>query len=80
MTTSETRDVLLWCTGLNYAVLLVWFGAFVFGHEWMYRIHGRWFKFPLETFDAIHYAGFAVYKIGIILLNLVPLIALSMVS
>ena len=80
MTTNETRDILLWCTGLNYAVLLVWFGAFVFGHEWMYRIHGRWFKLPLESFDAIHYAGLAVYKIGIILLNLVPLIALCMVS
>lgn len=80
MTTNETRDVLLWCTGLNYAVLLVWFGVFVFAHEWMYRIHGRWFKFSLETFDAIHYAGLAVYKIGIILLNLVPLVALYMVS
>ena len=80
MTTNETRDVLLWCTGLNYAVLLVWFGVFVFAHEWMYRIHGRWFKLPLESFDAIHYAGLAVYKIGIILLNLVPLIALCMVS
>ena len=80
MTTNETRDILLWCTGLNYAVLLVWFGVFVFAHEWMYRIHGRWFKFSLETFDAIHYAGLAVYKIGIILLNLVPLIALCMVS
>ena len=80
MTTNETRDILLWCTGLNYAVLLVWFGVFVFAHEWMYRIHGRWFKFPVESFDAIHYAGLAVYKIGIILLNLVPLIALCMVS
>jgi len=80
VTTNETRDILLWCTGLNYAVLLVWFGVFVFAHEWMYRIHGRWFKFPLESFDAIHYAGLAVYKIGIILLNLVPLVALYMVS
>jgi len=80
VTTNEIRDVLLWCTGINYAVLLVWFGVFVFAHDWMYRIHGRWFKFSLETFDAIHYAGLAVYKIGIILLNLVPLIALYIVS
>ncbi len=80
MTTNEMRDVLLWCTGLNYAVLLVWFGVFVFAHDWMYQIHGRWFKLSLGTFDAIHYAGLAVYKIGIILLNLVPLIALYRVS
>ena len=80
MTTNEIREVLLWCTGLDYAVLLIWFGVFVFAHDWMYRIHGRWFKISLETFDAIHYAGLAVFKIGVILLNLVPLLALYVVS
>ncbi len=46
----------------------------------MYRMHTRWFRLSVETFDAIHYAGLAVYKIGIILLNLVPFIALCLVS
>src|SRR3974390_2608496 len=44
VTTNEIKHVLLWCVGLNYAVLLIWFGVFVFAHEWMYRLHGRWFK------------------------------------
>lgn len=43
-------------------------------------MHRRWFNLSVETFDAIHYGGLAVYKIGIILLNLVPLVALSAVS
>jgi len=76
MTSSELKDVLLWCLGINYVVLLIWFGAFVFAHGWMYRLHTRWFKLSVETFDALHYAGMSVYKIGIILLNLVPLVAL----
>jgi hypothetical protein len=76
MTSSELKDVLLWCLGINYGVLLVWFGAFVFAHGWMYRLHTRWFKLSVETFDALHYVGMSVYKIGIILLNLVPLVAL----
>jgi len=76
MTTSEIMKVLLWCLGINYGVLLVWFGVFVSAHDWMYRLHTRWFKLSVETFDALHYAGLAIYKIGIILLNLVPLIAL----
>jgi hypothetical protein len=46
----------------------------------MYLLHSRWFKFSVETFDAMHYAGLSVYKIGIILLNLVPLIAVWLVS
>jgi hypothetical protein len=80
VTTNEIRHFLLWCVGLNYAILLIWSGAFVFAHNWMYRMHTRWFKLSLETFDAMHYAGLAVYKIGIILLNLVPFIALCLVS
>jgi len=78
--TNEIRNVLLWCVGLNYAVLFIWFVVFVFAHEWIYGMHRRWFKLPVETFDAIHYAGLAVYKIGILLFNLVPFVALCMVS
>jgi hypothetical protein len=80
VTTNEIKHVLLWCVGLNYLFLLIWFGVFVFAHDWMYRIHGRWFKFSVETFDAIHYAGLTAYKIGIIVLNLVPWAALCLVS
>jgi hypothetical protein len=57
-------------------VLLVWFGVFVYAHDWMYRLHTRWFKLWVKTFDALHYVGMSLYKIGIILLNLVPLVAL----
>ncbi len=80
MTTNEIEHILLWCVGLNYVLLLIWFGVFVFAHDWMYRLHGHWFKLSVETFDAIHYAGLSVYKIGVLLLNLVPLIALYLVS
>jgi len=80
VTTNDLKHVLLWCVALNYLVLFVWFGVFVFGHDWMYGMHTRWFKLSVETFDALHYAGLSVYKIGIILLNLVPLVALYLVS
>ena len=80
MAINEIKYVLLWCTGLNYAVLFIWFGVFVFAHGWMYRMHGRWFKLSVETFDAIHYAGLAVYEIGILLVNLVPLVAVCLAN
>jgi hypothetical protein len=80
VTLYEIKDFLLWCTCLNYALLLVWAGVFVFAHDWMYRLHGRWFKLSVETFDGIHYAGLAIYKIGILLLNLMPLVALYVIA
>ncbi|MFT3743342.1 MAG: hypothetical protein QM785_03505 [Pyrinomonadaceae bacterium] len=75
----QALHFLIWCTAINYAILIVWFVVFIFAHDWLYRMHTRWFKMPVETFDSIHYAGIAVYKIGILLLNLVPLIALHFV-
>ena len=80
MNLAIARDVLLWCTAINYGVLLCWFLVFVFAHDWMFRLHGRWFRMPVEQFDAIHYAAMAVYKIGILLLNLVPYVALLIVA
>ena len=75
-----TRNVLLWCTVINYGVLLLWFLIFIFAHDWMHRLHGRWFRLTVEQFDAIHYTGMAIYKIGIILFNLVPYLALLIVQ
>jgi hypothetical protein len=80
MTITVTRNFLLWCTVINYVVLLVWFLVFVFAHDWMLRIHGKWFRLSRDQFDALHYAGLGIFKIGIILFNLVPFVVLSILD
>lgn len=80
MSMNEIKEALLWCVGINYALLLIWAGIFVYAHDWMYRMHTGWFRLSLETFDTLHYAGLTIYKLGIILLNLVPLVALYLSS
>jgi hypothetical protein len=76
----EARDVFLWCALMNYGILLCWFLVFLFAHDWMHRLHGRWFRISVEHFDAIHYAAMAVYKIGILLFNVVPYVALCIAT
>jgi hypothetical protein len=80
MSIEVMRDFFLWCTVINYGLLLWWFLFFAFAHDWIQRIHGRWFRLSREQFDAVHYAGMAVFKIGIILFNLVPFIVLYIVG
>ncbi|HTY76726.1 MAG TPA: hypothetical protein VMI34_02815 [Candidatus Bathyarchaeia archaeon] len=80
MTIDFTRTFFLWCTVINYGVLVLWFLVFVFAHGWMERLHGRWFRLSPDLFDALHYAGMSIYKIGIILFNLVPFIVLSLLG
>ena len=80
MTIQFARTFLQWCTLINYGVLLMWFLVFVFGHDWILRFHGRWFNLPSDQVDMLLYGGMSVYKIGIILFNLVPFIVLSIIS
>lgn len=79
MNLNDLKDVLLWCVLFNYLFLLLWWGLFTFARGWMYRLHGRWFQLSPETFDALHYGGLAFYKIGVLLFNLVPWLALCAV-
>ena len=39
-------------SALIILILFVWAGVFVFAHDWMFRMHSRWFKLSVETFDA----------------------------
>lgn len=78
MNIAQLTDFLLYCTLINYVILLIWFFAFIFAKSWMKKLHRQWFNLSDQNFDAIHYSAMAVYKIGILLLNLVPFIALKL--
>jgi uncharacterized protein DUF6868 len=41
---------------------------------------GFWFRPTTEQFDAINFAGIMTYKVGILLFNLVPYLALVIVG
>jgi len=80
MSIDVVRNALLWCTVINYVLLMVWFLLFVLAHQWFYRLCARWFRLTAEQFDTINFAGIAFYKLSILLFNLVPYIALRIVA
>ena len=80
MTIEVVRGVLAWSAVINLGLLLWWFLFFSLAHDWTYRLHGKWFKLTTEQFDALHYGGMAVFKLGILLFNLVPYLALRIVT
>lgn len=75
------RDFFLWCTIINYGVLLLWCLAFWAGHHWHYRLMRWWLpSLTSEHYKLVNLHGIAIYKIAIILLNLVPFIALRIIG
>ncbi len=79
MTVHDAKEFLFWCLVLNYALLLYWAAIFLFARNAFYRLMTRWYRLSAEQFDALNFAGMALYKLGIILFNLVPWVALCLI-
>jgi hypothetical protein len=80
MNIETARSFFLWCTVIDYGVLLLWVVLATLGRGWLYGLVGRIFPVSREQFDLLNYAGIALYKVGIILFNLVPLISLYIIK
>ena len=80
MEAQEIRKVLGWCSAINLGGLMLWFLVFVFAHDFVFRIHTRWFKIAQERFDEIHYTMMGYYKLAMMLFNLVPYLVLRLVQ
>ena len=80
MSIDVVRNFFRWCAVINYFVLVLWFLLLVFPHQWLCRLWGKWFRLTAEQFDLINFSGIALYKLGILLFNLVPYVALRIVG
>ena len=80
MTIEMMRAVLGWCSIINIGLLLWWSLFLIFAHDWVYRIHSKWFKLSPATFDTIHYAGIIFLKIIVLVFSVIPYFALCIVG
>jgi hypothetical protein len=79
MSIEMARGFFLWCSVINYAVLLLWAVPVMFWRDGLYRLWGRWFRLSPEQFDMLNIGGITLYNLGIFLFNIVPCIALYLV-
>lgn len=74
------KSFLLWATLLNFAVLTFWFLMLAFAHNWVYRMHSKWFKMSEEQFSVVHYSGMLILKMAIFFFYLLPYIAICIIE
>lgn len=80
MTIDTLRAVLGWASLLNMGLLLFWFAILMIGHDWIYRVHSRWFTISVEQFDSAHYKLMGFYELSIFVVLLGPYLALRIVG
>ena len=80
ITMTVLREFLGWCTVMNFIFLYMWFFIIIFARDWLFNLHRRWFNLTIEQLNALHYSGMAIFKLGILLLNFTPYLALVILS
>ncbi len=79
MNIETLHRMLAWSLLINYAILIIWFVAFIAFHQLIYDLHTVWFRLSPERFDAIHYLGMAIYKVIVMIFILSPYLALHII-
>ena len=78
MDTETMRTLLGWCTLVNLGLLL-WLWAWVaLAGDWVYQVRRKLLQIDISrpVFDAITYASIILYKLLVIVFNLVPYLVL----
>ena len=80
MDVETLRAFFMWCTIINVVLMCISIVLCAFGGDWIYRMHGKWFPMPKQTFTVVLYAFLGMYKIFIFVFNIVPYVALLIVG
>jgi hypothetical protein len=76
----EFANLLGWCTLLNFALLSFSSIALLIAHKPISKLHARLFKLEQSEISIAYFNYLANYKILILMFNLVPYLALRIMS
>jgi hypothetical protein len=79
MSIETARSFFLWCSIINYGLLLVWVALATLGRRPLFKLTARLFHVSDSQIDLLNICGITLYKMGIFLFNIVPCIALYIV-
>lgn len=80
MDIQTVRAFFMWCTILNGSLLVFSFIICASASDWVYRMHSKWFPIPRDAFNVVIYSFIGIFKISVLVLNLIPYIALGIVG
>ena len=80
MSMEQLTDFFLWMTIINFGIFLFSVIMAMIFKKLVKRMHSKFFGMSEEHVSTVIYAFFGVYKLGIILLNVAPLVALLIIA
>lgn len=79
MSLEVAKNFFMWCSIINYGLLILWFVILVVARDGLKSLTETLLRRKLEHFDTMQFAGITFFKLGIILFNIVPWIAMTII-
>jgi hypothetical protein len=70
----------MWCTIINGGILILWAAFCAFAPDLVYRLQSKWFPIPREVYNPVIYSFLGLFKIFVLVFNVVPYVALLIVA
>ena len=80
MDPASVRNFFMWCTILDGGLLIFWTVIFLSAPDLVFATQRRWFPLSREVFDTLMYGFLGIFKIVFIVFNLVPFLAMLIIS
>ncbi len=73
-------DFFMWCTIINGLLFVLSATMVMFAPDFVYRVQSKWFPISREAFNVAIYAFMGLFKIVLIMFNIVPYAALLLIG
>ncbi len=74
------QSFFMWCTIINFALLMFSFVMILAVRSWAFKIHSKMFKISEPAFNTSIFAFMGLYKMFVMIFNLIPWIALAILN
>jgi len=72
--------IFMWCTVFNAGLLVLTSVMCIYAGDWVYGMHSKFFSISRETFNVAIYSFIGLYKILVIVFNVIPYVVLLIVG
>jgi len=70
----------MWCTIIDGSILVIWTLFLVLAPDFIYRMQSKFFVVTREAYNNIIYSFLGLFKLFFIFLNVVPYVALLIIT
>jgi hypothetical protein len=80
MAIQTLTEFFMWCTIMNLTLMVFWSAIFLLAPDWVYRTQVKFVPVSREVFNVTLYGFLGLFKIFVLVFNLVPYLALSIIG